>query len=51
MEGWSISPYEHRLRAGTVQPGEEEVQGALLSVCKYLKGGCGDDRALLSGAQ
>lgn len=44
---WSISHCENRLRAGTVQPGEEEVQGDLTSVCKYWKGGCGDGRARL----
>ena len=26
-------------RAGTVQPGEEEAQGYLINVYKYLKGG------------
>lgn len=44
---WSISPCEDRLRAGTAQPGEEELQGDLISVWKCLKGGCGDDRARL----
>ena len=34
-----------RLRAGTVQPGKEEQQGDHLSVCKYLKGRCKEDRA------
>lgn len=26
-------------RAGTAQPGEEEAQGDLIDVCKYLRGG------------
>lgn len=31
------------LRAGTVQLGEEEAQGALTDVYKYLKGRCKED--------
>lgn len=31
------------MRAGTVQLGEEEAQGDLTVVYKYLKGGCKED--------
>jgi len=34
---------EERLRAGTVQPGEEKAQGVLTKVYKYLQGGCRED--------
>ena len=34
-------------RAGAVQAAEEKAPGGLLCVCKYLKGGCGQDRARL----
>lgn len=40
--------YKERLRAGNIQPEEEEEQGDHLSVCKYLKGSCKEDRARLS---
>ena len=40
-------PDEERLRAGTVQPGEENAQGDLINMYKYLKGGCKEGRARL----
>lgn len=41
---WSIS-YEETLRFGTVQP--EEGLGHLISVRKYLKGDCKEERVRL----
>jgi len=38
---------QERLRAATVQPREEEAQGHLTNVQKYLKGQCEKDRARL----
>ena len=38
---------EHLTGAGNVQPGEEKAQGDLISVYKYLQGGCKEDRARL----
>lgn len=34
-------------RDGTIQPGEEKVQGDLISMCKYLMGGPKEQRARL----
>ncbi|GAB0187908.1 mitochondrial enolase superfamily member 1 [Grus japonensis] len=39
MKGLEHLPYEERLKAGTVQHGEENAQGDLINVYKYLKGG------------
>lgn len=51
-----IKGLEHLLyeegQSGSVQVGEEEAQGDLISLCKCLKGECKKDRAILfSGAQ
>jgi len=35
------------VRAEPAQPGEEEAQGDLISVCKCLRGGCKDHIAWL----
>lgn len=37
--------YEERLRAGTVQPGQEKGQGDHIKVQKYLMGGSEAERA------
>jgi len=40
LKGRECLSYEERLRAGTVQSGEEKAQGHLSNVYKYPKGGC-----------
>ncbi|KAK4815764.1 LOW QUALITY PROTEIN: hypothetical protein QYF61_007182 [Mycteria americana] len=39
IKGLEHLTYEERLRAGTVQPGEEKAQGDFIDVYKYLMGG------------
>jgi len=38
IRGLEHLTYEERLRAGTVQPGEEQALGDLINVCKHLMG-------------
>ena len=38
MKGLEHLFYEERLRAGTVQPGQEKAQGDVINVYQYLMG-------------